>query len=93
MVEATNLGELDDGARLGSMYGPRLGSVFVQRQMRPRTVIVVKVGSQDSPQVSLAQDDHVIEALSPDRTYDSLDVGILPRRTRRRDHFIGGPSL
>ena len=39
----------------------------------------------------LAQDDHVIEALAPDRTDEALDVRILPGRPGSDEHF-GDPE-
>jgi hypothetical protein len=39
-------------------------------------------------QTGLVEDDHVIEALSPKRPNQALDVGPLPGRARRRQNFF-----
>src|SRR5260370_19687984 len=39
-------------------------------------------------QTGLVENDHVVDALAPNRTDHSFDVGPLPRRTRRREHFF-----
>ncbi len=52
--------------------------------MSPAGMIVVDVFAQDSPEVSLVEDDHVIEALAPNASNDPFDVGVLPRGARRR---------
>jgi hypothetical protein len=53
--------------------------IFTQRPVRPDLVVIVGVPLQDLPQVSLAKDDEVIEALAPDRSDQPLDIAILPR--------------
>ena len=47
-------------------------------------MVIRQVGSEHVPKVSLVDDDHVVQALSTDRSDDAFDVGILPRRTRCR---------
>ena len=44
---------------------PRLWTLFVQREMRSRLVIVRKVGTKYSFQVQFIEDDGMIEALAP----------------------------
>ena len=38
------------------------------------------IGSQDSAQMRLAQDDEMIHALAPDRSYQPFGKAVLPRR-------------
>ena len=38
--------------------------------------------TRDSSEMSLVEDDHVVQTLAADRPYDAFDVGILPRRAR-----------
>ena len=47
--------------------------------MSPAGMIVVDVSAQHSPEVSLVEDDHVIETLAPNASNDPFDVGALPR--------------
>jgi hypothetical protein len=51
--------------------------------MRPDLVVIVGIALQDLPQVSLTQDDEVIETLSPDRSDQPFCKAILPRWGRR----------
>ena len=55
-------------------------SVLAQRQMSASLIIVGHIRSQDSPQVVFPEDDHVVEALPPDRADEPLNVSILPGR-------------
>ena len=56
--------------------------------MSARTVIIFEVLLQDSSQVTLAEDDHVIHTLSANGSNDSFDVGVLPRRPSRDQHLL-----
>ena len=56
--------------------------------MSPAGMIVVDVSAQDSPEVSLVEDDHVIETLAPNASNDPFDVGALPRGARRRRNLL-----
>lgn len=47
--------------------------------MSPTAMVVVQVVPEYSPQMSLVQNDHVIQALAPNRTDHPLDVRVLPR--------------
>ena len=46
--------------------------------MRPRPMIVLNIGRQDAAQVTLIENDDVIETFAPDRANDPLDISILP---------------
>ena len=54
--------------------------IFIQRPVRSDFVVIVGIGSQDPPQMRLAQDDEVVHALAPDRSDQPFGEGILPRR-------------
>jgi len=41
--------------------------------------VILKVRRQHTAQVTLIEDDDVIETLAADRADDALDIGILPR--------------
>lgn len=60
---------------------PRLRRILRKREMRARPVIVVEVLGQYAAQVSLAEDDDVVEALATDGADDPLDEGITARGT------------
>jgi hypothetical protein len=52
--------------------------IFAQRPVRPDVVVVIGVTLQNLPQMSLAQDDEVIEALAPDRSDQPFRKAVLP---------------
>jgi hypothetical protein len=81
MVQTADLWEGGNGARGGWLYGPRLGTVLVQREMRTASVVIVKVCRQHTAQVTLIEDDDVIETFAADRADDALDIGVLPLRS------------
>jgi hypothetical protein len=56
--------------------------------MRARAVIVGELLGKDAAQVSLAEDDHVVEALAADGANDPLDEGILPGGSRRGEDLL-----
>jgi len=56
-------------------------------------VIVREVRCQDAPEMSIAENDDMIEALAPDRTDEALGERILPRAVRRREDFVDAQAL
>src|SRR6266542_3477514 len=56
--------------------------------MRARLLVVMKIASQSAPQRSLAPHDDVIQALAANGSDQSFHIWVLPRRSRRRDHFF-----
>ena len=75
MVQAADFCNLHDLARCGELDGPRVGA-SLSSEVRAR--LIREVASQDSAQVSFAQDEKVVETLSPDRTDQALRERILP---------------
>ena len=57
---------------------PMARRILIQGQMRSQFVVIDGVGRKDSPQVSLAEDDDVIEAFPADRADQSLRMPVLP---------------
>jgi hypothetical protein len=53
--------------------------ILSQRQMRSEFVVVAGVAGKDPAQMSLAEDDDLIEVFPADRTDQSLRMPILPR--------------
>jgi len=79
MVQAADLRNRHGRPRLYRLNRAGDRGVLVQRQVSPRTLVVIEVGSKDSAKAGLIQNDHVIQALASDRADQSLDVSILPR--------------
>jgi predicted GTPase len=67
MVQAADLWKGDNSASRGWLYGPRLRTILAEREMRSASVVILKVGRQHSAQVTLVEDDDVIdmETLTP----------------------------
>ena len=56
-------------------------------------VVVTKVATQDSSQVALVEDDHMVETFAPNGTDDTLDIQILPRGTRCYENLLDTKSI
>ena len=56
--------------------------------MRSRRVVIGKIGSKQSLEVTLVQDDEVIEAVAADGADQAFDIGILPGRARGGEHLF-----
>jgi hypothetical protein len=50
VMQATDLGNLHDPARLGEFYGPDVRRILVEREMCASPVIVEEVAGQDAAQ-------------------------------------------
>ena len=48
--------------------------------MRSDAAVIVRIGSQDSAQMRLAQDNDVVQTLTPDRSDQPFGKAILPGR-------------
>jgi len=64
MVKPADLRDLDDPTEHGGGNRPRVRSVLVQRQVRSGAVIVGEVADQDPAQVTLAEDDDMVQTLA-----------------------------
>ena len=56
-------------------------------------MVVAEVRAKDPAKVSLIEHDNVIRAVLPDRTDHAFDEGILPRRARYSDGFLGSQTI
>jgi hypothetical protein len=62
----------------GALYRARDGRILVQRPMRSDSGVATGVRFQDATQTRLAHDNHMIDALSPDRADQLFSKAILP---------------
>ena len=62
---------------------PIAGRIFGQGQRRSQFVVVDGVSRKDLPQVSLAEDENVIEAFPANRADQPFRMPVLPERFRR----------
>jgi hypothetical protein len=69
MMQADDLGEDDDVMACGGeLYRTRSWTILVERKMRSRVMMIVKIARQHAAQVALAQDDNVIQTFAADRS-------------------------
>jgi hypothetical protein len=47
-------------------------SVLVEREVGPRLTVIAEIAGHDAVEVALAEDEHVIQALAPDRADEPL---------------------
>ena len=78
MMQTADLGEGNDIARGGKLHATRPWAVLVEREMRPGVMMILKIARQYAAQVTLAEDDNVIQTFAADRTDQSLDIWVLP---------------
>ncbi len=88
MVQAADLRNRDDLAILGRINFSCDGRVAIQGQVSPRFVVVHEIRSKNSSEMSLVEDDDVVQALSPNRADQALYVRILPGRSPCRDNLF-----
>jgi hypothetical protein len=71
-----------DGARTdhtGALYRARDWRILVQGPMCSDAVVIAGIGSQNSAQMRLAQDNDMVQALAPDRSDQPFGKAVLPR--------------
>ena len=67
--------------------------VSIERQMGSRVVIVVEVGSQDSLQVELVENDNPVQTLPTNGSDHAFAIRILPGCSRCDRHFVDPHAL
>jgi hypothetical protein len=88
VVQAADFGTRHDRPRRRTLDRPEVGCVLVEREVGARLMVIGKVSGQDTAKVSLAEDEHVIQALAPDRPDDALRERILPGAVWRREDLL-----
>jgi len=63
-----------NGPNLGRLDLPCLRTVLLLPEMNPAPVVVVQVLAKDAPEALLIEDDHMIQAFTPDRPDHPFDV-------------------
>ncbi len=78
MVQATQVGNGHDPPSTGWVELSRHGRIALQREMGPNVIVVADVFLENQPQMQLAENDHMVETLPPDRTDRPLGIRVLP---------------
>ena len=93
VVESADLRQRNDLTMRWRLDSARFRGVFVESQVRARAVIVADVIAETTPQVSLVEDDDVVEEFASDGTDHALGEGILPRRAGRGENLGDADAL
>ena len=67
----------DDSAR--SLDGSMRGRIFLYCQVRAHLIVIRRISGKNSPQVRLAEDEHLIQALAAQCADQMFCTAILPR--------------
>ena len=79
MMQSTDLWNLYDPLRLVRLDYPTFWCVLIQGQVRAGLVIVAEIIFEQSAQMVVIEDDHMIQALATNASDHPLDIAILPR--------------
>ena len=69
------MGQRNDAALLGALNGARLGRILLKCVMRARAVVVAEVAAQTTMEVSVVEDNHVVEQFASDGADHALGEG------------------
>ena len=78
MMQTADLREGNNIACRGKLYATRPRAVLLEREMRSGVMMILKIARQYAAQVTLFEDDNLIQAFTADRTNETLGVGVLP---------------
>ena len=78
MVESTDLWDRNDPIRLVRLNGSTFWCVFIQRQVRAGFVIIPEIFFEQSPQMGVIENDHMIQAIATNASDQPLHVAIQP---------------
>src|SRR5262249_43025991 len=91
MMEASEHGYCDDPSSLGALmrrkWHRRAGRTLSNRTVWAPAVEVADILGQYFLQMALVEDEHVVQALGPDRSHPALGNRVGPRRSERRAHL------
>ena len=93
MMQATDFGDWHDLAQLRRLDRPPVRRILGEGEVGPGAVVVREVAGQDVSQVALAQDEDMVETLSPDRADQAFGEGILPWASGGREDFLDPHAL
>jgi hypothetical protein len=79
MMQSANFWELDHRSFCRHLNGSCHGRVFLQREMGARSMIVGEIRGQETSQMPLTENDHVVQTLAAKRSDQSLRIRVLSR--------------
>src|SRR5919198_507850 len=92
MMQPTHLWDFPDWANLWPLDRSRHWTIHIQGPVHTPMMVITKVPGQEPPEMSLVQDDHMVQAFTADTPDQPLDVRILPR-TPGGDHNLLDPHM
>ena len=88
MMQAAHSADLDDPSLVETLNGAHKRRILVQRKVSVSFAVILHIPSKDLSDMSLAQNDEVIETLSADTADHPLGIGVLPGRMRGSRHVL-----
>jgi hypothetical protein len=79
LMQPIHFWNFPDRANLRPLYQPRQRTIHVQRPVRAPVMVILEVPGQEPPQMSLMQDDYVVQAFAANTPNEAFDIGILAR--------------
>ena len=79
MVQSANLWKCDDLSEISVVDRPPFWRVLLKCEMRPGAIVVARVRGEDPAEMPLVENDDVVQALSTQRSNESLRIAVLPR--------------
>jgi len=87
VMQSADLRQFDDRPPLRRLNRSGLRCILLQRQVRARPVVICEIRFEHASQRRFAKHDDVVQTLPPNRSDQSLRIGILPWRSRGRQDF------
>lgn len=88
VVQTADHRDADDRPKVGRLHVSVDRTIAVQTLMRARPMIIVQIIGDQTIEMPFAEDDEVVQTVSPHGTYVPLRHGILPRRPCRSQDFL-----
>ena len=86
MMKAAHLRNSDDLISFARQFcRPGNWTVLSERVMSAAAIVVFRICFKDAPQMAFANNDHMIQAFSPDRPNYTFDIDVLPWRLLGND--------
>ena len=78
MMQTADPGQGNDLPGTGRLNRSSIRCVLAERQVGPRTVIIVEVRAKNAPQMPLIEDDHVVQAFPSNGADHTFNIRVLP---------------
>src|SRR5215831_17207179 len=93
MMQSADFPDLNNPADLWILNRPGLRGVLIQRQVRPRPIVIPEVTLQNSTQMPLVDHDHVVQAFSANTSDHPFCITVLPRTPGRYRNLLDTQSI